>query len=74
MDAALVKVLESPQGPQASVKRLDAVLDQVYLRSWCFIVVRHGGKACRDVNCLLALRRVAPIYIQSSINTFSRPH
>ena len=29
----------------ASGKRLDAVLGQIYLHSWCLIVVRHGGKA-----------------------------
>ena len=43
----------------ASVKRLDAVLGQVYLHSWCFIVVRHGGQARRGVYCPLPLRRVA---------------
>ena len=37
----------------ASVKGLDAVLGQVHLPSWCFIVVRRGGNAHRSVYCLL---------------------
>ena len=43
----------------ASVKRLDAVLGNVNLPNWCFIVVRHGGDAHRCVYCLLPPRRIA---------------
>ena len=37
-------------------KRFNAVLGEVHLHCWNFIVVRHGGHVHRDVFCFLFLR------------------
>ena len=54
----------------ASVKRLDDVLGEANLSSWCFIVVRHGGDVTGAFIVFCPSEESPQTYILSSTNTF----